>query len=322
MSVDDARHSVLSKARALSQSSIAAFGEEHARRAILPNAEFGRYEVREVDAKTALTVCRMPGEPWSLNPYMGCSHDCAYCYVPDVAHVERRKWGTYVIVKRNLPTILAHELRHKEPRPVFLSSATDPYQPAEGTHLITRRCLEQLSRADWPLRVLTRNPLVRRDIDLFKKFSDIEVGMSVPTLDETARRLVEPGAPPIEGRLKALRALHDAGLTTFAMMAPAFPLTGGIKPADVAAAFAEARVGSVTALAWRYLDTVVPILRERIGEDLPEFERAVQDAGYYDRLWRQLRAAFRGTGIELNADSTPARGARPRRPIQRSDQAP
>jgi len=326
MGADDARHSVLSKARPLSQSSLSAFASaEGQRAALLPPSEFGTYDVRELDAKSALTICRMPGEPYSLNPYVGCSHDCAYCYVPDVAHVERSRWGRYVVVKRNLPLLLQRELRHKIPRDVFLSSATDPYQPVEGTHEVTRRCLEVLSRADWPLRVLTRNPLVRRDIDLFRRFSDVTVGLSVPTLDDEARRLVEPGAPPIEGRLKALRALADAGLSTFANVAPAYPLTGGVKPLDVAEAFREAKVGVVYALPWRYLDTVLPVMRARLAGSEAEagFLEAVQDARYYDRLFRQFRAAFRIAGVKLESPGTP----RPLRTgsyaeIQRRDQAP
>lgn len=315
---DDARHSVLSKARPLAQASIEAFCDDAGRRAstaaLLPPSEFGRYEVREVDVKSALTLCRMPGEPWSLNPYMGCSHDCAYCYVPDVAHVERARWGSYVLVKRNLPRVLAEELRRKEPRDVFLSSATDPYQPAEGTHRVTERCLDLLLRADWPLRVLTRNPLVKRDARLFAQFSDCEVGMSVPTLDDDARRLVEPGAPTIEGRLRALRALADEGLAPYANLAPLFPLSGGVKPADVAEAFREAGVSTVYAGAWRYLDTVLPVLRQRVaGAECEAMERAVQDPAYYARLFRQLRAAFRDSGVAFVAmGETPSRGSRPR----------
>lgn len=313
---DDARHSVLSKARPLSQSAIESFlGSEGLRAGlVLPPSGFGRYEVKEVDVKSALTPCRMPGEPWSLNPYVGCSHDCAYCYVPDVAHVERPRWGTYVLVKRNLPKLLAEEVRRKEPRAVFLASATDAYQPVEGTHLVTRRSLEVLRRADWPLRVLTRNPLVRRDAKLLASFSDVAVGMSVPTLDDEARRLVEPGAPPIEGRLRALRALADEGLPPFVNLAPAFPLSGGVKPSDYADAFREAGVVRVYATAWRYLDTVLPVLRARLpDEDWAPFERAVQDPAYSQRLFRQFRAAFRDSGIEFGAMSeTPSWNGRTR----------
>lgn len=305
---DDARHSVLSKARPLSQTSLGAFAASQ--QPLLPRAEFGTYEVREVDAKSALTKCAMPGEPWALNPYMGCSHDCAYCYVPDVAHVERWRWGTYVVVKRNLPTLLAKEVQRKEPREVFLSSATDPYQPVEGTHLVTQRCVEVLARADWPLFVLSRNPLMRRDAQLFRRFTACSVGMSVPTLDEEMRRLVEPGAPTIEARLRTLRQLADEGLDTFANVCPAYPLSGGVTPRDVAMAFRDAGVKRVHVSPWRYLATVLPVLRERLPEEAHDlFSRAVVDAKYYQRLFRQLHAAFRGTGVEVGTmEAEPSMG--------------
>lgn len=308
---DDARHSVLSKARPLSQTALGSFLEVEGKRAqLLPPSEFGDYEVREVDAKQALTKCAMPGEPWSLNPYMGCSHDCAYCYVPDVAHVERKRWASYVIVKRNLPTLLAKEIHRKEPREVFLSSATDPYQPVEGTHQITRRCVEVLQRADWPIYVLTRNPLVRRDALLFKAFTDCAVGMSVPTLDDEMRRLIEPGAPSIEGRLKTLRALADEGLDTFANLCPAYPLSGGVTPADIARAFRDAGVKVVHASPWRYLGSVLPVLKERLPESEYElFSRAVTDTKHWLRFQRSLAAAFRGTGVQFGSmESEPSMG--------------
>lgn len=309
---DDAKHSVLSKARPLSQTALSAFLQQEGRRAqmLLPPSEFGKYEVREVDAKQALTVCRMPGEPWALNPYMGCSHDCAYCYVPDVAHVERPRWASYVIVKRNLPTLLSHEVHRRGMREVFISSATDPYQPVEGTHQITRRCLEVLARADWPIYVLTRNPLVRRDATLLKNFSDATVGMSVPTLDDEMRKLVEPSAPSIEARLRTLRELADEGLTTFANICPAYPLSGGVTPRDIATAFREAGVKTVHVSPWRYLASVLPVLEQRLSPGQYElFARSITDVGYWQRFHRQLIAAFRNTGVACSTmESEPSMG--------------
>jgi len=299
---DDRRHPILARSRPLSQTALEAFAEQAGRRhaALLPAAEFGTYAVREVDAKSALTVSGLPGEPYSLNPYTGCSHNCAYCYVPDIMHLETDKWASYVVVKRNLPRLLAKELARKERRPVYMSSATDPYQPAEATHEMTRRSLELLARADWPLRLLTRSPLVTRDLDLFSRFSDNQVGLSVPTLDDRLRRAIEPTAPPIEGRLRALRVLADAGLRPFANLIPAYPLLGGTTPAELARAFREAGVAVVHAGAWQYLETVLPVVRERLPPEAREaFTAAVADKGYYRRLFRSLTAAFRKEGVPL-----------------------
>lgn len=309
---NDAVHSVLSKARPLQQSSLEAFAQAHPRYDILPSGSFGTYEVREVDVKSALTVCRMPGEPWSLNPYTGCSHACAYCYVPDVAHVERGRWGSYVLVKRNLPRVLARELKRKPRKDVFLSSATDPYQPAEATHQVTRRALELLARADWPLGVLTRNPLVRRDIPIFRRFSQIEIGMSVPTLDDEIRRLVEPGAPPIEGRLRTLRALADEGFPPFANLAPAYPPTGGITPRDVAEAFRDSGVRNVLALPWRYVASLKPFLARALsGTRYEPVVDQLEDRALFERYFRDLSVEFARVHVAFKSADLRPSAARP-----------
>lgn len=299
LTVDDTRHSVLSRARAPGQTYIDSYATGTlSLDALIPRDSYGDVEIKEIESKSALTWMGDPFDQWGLNPYMGCSHACAYCYVPDVAHLERPRWGSYVVVKRNLPTILAHELRTKARHAVFLSSATDPYQAAEREHGITRKCLEQLLRADWPLRVLTRSPLVRRDTDLFSSFTDVSVGMSVPTLDDGARAVIEPRAPPIEGRLRALRSLADAGLDTYANLMPLYPLTGGITPGRVATAFEEAGVRRVYAGGWNYLAGVLPVLRERVaGTAYEDLWRRVVDPGERATLLDDLRRAFERTSV-------------------------
>ncbi|MHB8585787.1 MAG: SPL family radical SAM protein [Thermoplasmatota archaeon] len=296
---DDRQHSLLRRAAPLGQVALENFLGDHAdRHRGLPGADFGRYTVQDVRAKSALTICRQPGEPWSLNPYMGCSHACAYCYVPDVAHVERGRWGSYVVVKRNLPRILSAELRRFARKPIFMSSATDPYQPAEADHRITRQCLEIIAHAGWPLRVLTRSPLVRRDIDILSKFDDLEVGMSIPTLDDEARRLIEPSAPPIDGRLRTIRALADAGLRPYVNYAPAFPLSGGLRAKDVARMFHEAGASVVYAFPCRYLPGVAPILRERLeGSVLAALASQMTDVDHGERLVGEINEALAGFGL-------------------------
>lgn len=301
---DDSQHSLLSKAREVQQTPITAF--LGARRPsgpgdALPRASFGPYEVKELEVDAALTDCQLPGRSWSLNPYTGCSHDCAYCYVPDVAHLERDRWGSYVVVKRNLPRKLSRELKTKSERRVFLSSATDPYQPVEDRYEITRRSLELIAREDWPVRVLTRSPMVRRDLDLLASFTDATVGMSIPTVDDRARRLIEPGAPPIEGRLNTIERLAEAGLEPFVNLAPCYPLLEGTRPEDVAHALAEAGAARVYAGRWRYLDDVLAVVQQRTeATDYEAIARAVDDDKYYDRLFAALRGAFRRAGVDFH----------------------
>src|SRR5216684_5096317 len=198
--------------------------------------------IREVHVSSALRPDPLPGIDYSFNPYIGCYHGCTFCFVPRLLQIDRSTWGASVIVKRNAATVLAKELRRLPKGLVAISTATDPYQFVEGKYRITRHALEVLLKAQWPVSVLSRAPLMTRDLDLFTQFEEIEVGMSVPTLDDRARALLEPWAPPIDARLRCLRILADAGLTTFVGFAPAYPPTGGWTPEAIADAFAKAGV--------------------------------------------------------------------------------
>lgn len=203
------------------------------------------FVVREVHVSQALRKDPLPDIPYSFNPYVGCYHGCAFCYVPRLLQTPREDWGGAVVVKRNAPTVLAREVRRYGRGLVAISTATDPYQYVEGKYRVTRHALEVLLRADWPVHVLSRSPLMARDLDLFRRFREIEVGMSVPTLDDRARALLEPWAPPIPARLRCLKELADADLTTFVGFAPAYPPTRGVRPEEVAETFASLGVRKV-----------------------------------------------------------------------------
>jgi DNA repair photolyase len=135
----------------------------------------------------------------------------------------KEPWGEFVDVKVNAPDLLRVEKDRKKRGTVWVSGVCDPYQPLERRYKLTRRCLEILVRSDWPVRVQTRSPLVLRDIDILREARDLEVGLTVTTADDAIRRLFEPRAPAIEGRLKALDELRRAGVSTFAMIAPMLP---------------------------------------------------------------------------------------------------
>ena len=197
------------------------------------------FEIREIHVDSVLRKDPLPWLDYSFNPYVGCYHGCTFCYVPRLLQTDRADWGTSVAVKRNAPTVLAREVKRLPRGLVGISTATDPYQFVEGKYRITQHALEVLLRADWPVSVLSRSPLMMRDIDLFSRFRSIEVGVSVPTLDDRARALLEPWAPPIEARLRCLRALADAGLATFVSFSPAYPPTGGWTASTVADTFQE-----------------------------------------------------------------------------------
>ena len=185
----------------------------------------------------------------------------------------------------------------------MISTATDPYQFVEGRYLITRHALEVLLRARWPVSILSRSPLMVRDIDLFAQFETIDVGMSVPTLDDRARALLEPWAPPIEARLRCLQTLGEAGLDTFVSFAPVYPPTGDVTAEAIATEFAAR---GVTEVFTRTLDERWGV-REAMSARLQDSEIAselarISDDAYMGEFLVDLADACRAQGVTFHGD--------------------
>lgn len=186
-------------------------------------------EVSEILVKNALVRSRIPGVEYVINPYLGCAHGCRYCYAVFMRKYSRHhgqaRWGSFVEVKVNLLTVLRAELKRKRrPGRVLLSSVCDPYQALEGTYLLTRGCLELLREFGWSVEILTKSPLVTRDMDLLTVLPEVSVGFSIGTDSEEVRRVLEPQAPPLAARVAALKTLAQAGVPTWVFIAPMLPL--------------------------------------------------------------------------------------------------
>jgi DNA repair photolyase len=190
---------------------------------------------RDVSAKTALSASNLPGLDYALNPYVGCAHDCVYCFAPAVLNADRSKWGTDIGARTNLPRLLAKEVRGKNGM-VGVGTVTDPYQPVEEQLRLTRKCLEVLQKADIPISVLTKSALVTRDIDLLKGFTKVEVGVTITTYDDGLARQFEPGASPPTARFRAVAELQSADIDTYVMIGPVLPL---VSDRDLEAFFAK-----------------------------------------------------------------------------------
>jgi len=193
-------------------------------------ADEARYQ--EVTCRSALN--RVQGMPfnWTLNPYRGCTHGCHYCFARRY-HVQFEmnaddEFASVILVKHNLLEVLTRELDRPSWRRelVALGTATDPYQPIEGRYKLTRRAIAALARGRTPIGIVTKGPMVVRDIDVLldhERSAGCTIYMSVPTVDEDAWRLLEPGtAHPLQ-RLRAVRDLVDAGLKAGVLMAPIVP---------------------------------------------------------------------------------------------------
>ena len=189
-------------------------------------------DYREEPCRTAMN--RVTGMPfkWSLNPYMGCAHRCTFCYVRAFEKRADRpsddRYGRSIRVKVNVVEVLGRELARKRwaHEGVVVGAATDPYQPAEGRYRLTRGCLEAFMAARNPFSIITRGPMIIRDVDVLTEASrraDVHVTFSVPTLDEAIWRTTEPGTAPPRQRLRALTRLVDAGIDAGVGMAPILP---------------------------------------------------------------------------------------------------
>src|ERR671936_2511512 len=186
----------------------------------------------EITVKSALTRVRgMPYFSWSLNPYFGCSHSCAYCYAREY-HAKRDKdtgrgFDREIEVKINFPDLLRDELKHLRLREtVALGTATDPYQRCEGRYRLTRRTLEALVESALPLVIVTKGTLVVRDTDLLVRLAHqvaVRVCFSIGSVDADLARKVEPDTPPPASRLEAMRRLRGAGLDAGVLAAPILP---------------------------------------------------------------------------------------------------
>ena len=187
---------------------------------------------QEVQCRSALNPVEGMPFKWTLNPYRGCTHGCHYCFARRY-HAQFElgagdDFASIILVKTNLVDVLTRELdRPSWTREVVaMGTATDPYQPIEGTYRLTREALAALAAARTPVGVVTKGPMVVRDIDVLQSVNaaaSCTVYLSVPSVDMDAWRRLEPGtAPPLQ-RLKAVRALVDAGVPAGVLMAPIVP---------------------------------------------------------------------------------------------------
>lgn len=194
--------------------------------------------VKEIVARKILTEAKGyldVGFTHSLNPYSGCEFSCRYCYVREMPIQKYKEipWGSWLDIKINVAESYKKEIsllrKKNKPVNIFMSSATDPYQPMERKVKITREIL--IAMIDHPpdfLQIQTRSPLITRDIDLLVKLKekcDVLVSMTIETDREDIKRLFAPYAPGIQLRLKALREVYEAGLSTQASISPVLPFT-------------------------------------------------------------------------------------------------
>jgi DNA repair photolyase len=257
-------------------------------------------KIAEIEAKTLIQRSKIPSITYVINPYTGCALACAYCYASFSGRLVGepvKEWGNYVYAKKNAVELVHKELNkmpeHKRQGTLLLSSVTDPYQGPERKYRLTRGILEALVEIQYPgtVRILTKAPLVTRDIDLLVQLPQVEVGMTVTTTDDRVSRWLEVRAPRASQRLGALEELRSAGIQTFAFVGPLLPhfVTAPELLDKLLGRLANAGVQEV------YMEHInlKQYIRERMGPVLAEESSDVQEA-YIRARTKEHRAQLDG----------------------------
>ena len=246
----------------------------------------------------------------SLNPYRGCEHGCTYCYARPMHEYLGFSAGldfeTRILVKRDAPALLrkAFSARRWKPRVVALGAATDPYQPVERRLRLTRGCLEVFAEFRNPVAIVTKGAGITRDLDLLRELADhrcVSANVSITTLDDRLRRLLEPRASSPRKRLEAVEALARAGIPVRVMVAPVIPgLTDHEIPRLVQAA-ADAGAGGARMLLLRLPHGVADLFEAWLERHFPERKAKVLGRIRTLRGGRlndsRFHARFRGSGL-------------------------
>lgn len=260
-----------------------------------PEARLTDVEYLEIQCKSALNAVKGMSFGWSLNPYIGCEHRCSFCYVRAYELRADRpfddRYGRTVRVKVNVAGVLRGELARRSWRreTVVIGAATDPYQPAEGRYRLTRQCLEALRDFSNPAGLITRGPMIVRDIDVLSELArraDLTVTFSLPTMDDEIWRRTEPGTAHPRQRLRALERLVDAGIKAGVAIAPILP--GLTDRADrLEAVVKAARAAGATNL-WAGMlhlrdgtrEHFMAVLARHWPELVPQYESAYRERKY------------------------------------------
>ncbi|MCY2959987.1 MAG: PA0069 family radical SAM protein [Planctomycetota bacterium] len=248
-----------------------------------------RLEVYEEEAESVLSTNDSPdvGFRWSVNPYRGCWHACAYCFARPGHQLLGFGAGTdferRIVVKTNAPEVLSVELARRSWRreTVVFSGVTDCYQPLEASYALTRRCLEICLARRTPVAIITKSTLIRRDVDLLARLASgpgAHVTFSIPFLDEPVARALEPGAPTPSRRFETMRLLADAGVPVGISLAPLIP---GFRESDIPALLVRAKengASSAFTTLLRLPAEVAPVFEERFRAAFPDHWNKVEGA--------------------------------------------
>jgi DNA repair photolyase len=244
------------------------------------------------EAKNIITKSNIPSIDYVINPYTGCQHGCIYCYAEFMIRFTNHKgdkWGQFLDIKTfDLDKIKPEKYNGKR---LLLSSVTDPYLPLEKKYQNTRKILEKLVNTKAEVSILTKSKLVVRDIDLFKKFENIQVGISISTLDEGFARIVERAASKPLERLEAIEQINKAGIETYTFISPYFPEITNYKGIiEKVRSYSNHFLFENLNFRPHNIPRIMKVIKDHYPNLLRNYKEIQKDRGYWDILEDEIKS--------------------------------
>lgn len=266
--------------------------------------------VKEIICSSAIGKCGFPGGGWAINPYVGCTHNCLYCYARFIKRFTNHNepWGFFVDARVNIAEVLKKQLKSPKYKSgqIFIGTVTDPYQQVENKYQLTRQILEVLKDYGASVSILTKSDLILRDLDLLKQFKNIDVNFTIATIDERFKKLVEPNSPTIAARIEAIKTLVKNKIPAFVMMGPYFPFF--TKPEEMLSLFKKLGVTRVFTESFNTVGGnwmgVEEVLKTNYPEILPKMKEILFDKKKFDEFYQREREKIETLAQQLNLPVT------------------
>jgi DNA repair photolyase len=250
--------------------------------------------IRHVAARTVVTKSKLPDADFVINPYTGCTHGCVYCYAEFMCRFtghSGEKWGTFMDIKEGGRMPGPKVLKDKT---VLIGSVTDPYNHLEKKYQKTRSILARLGEFDARIEILTKSPLVLRDLDILGKFKNLRVGISLSTVDDRLARLIEPHAVSPQVRLETMKKLKAAGIGVYAFISPLFPFLSDYR--EIVGAIekhADYICFENLNLRGSYKKTVLRLVERNYPEQYRDFAAVYQSKEEFNDYWHKIEKEIR-----------------------------
>jgi len=230
-----------------------------------------------------------------INPYTGCQHACKYCYADFIRRFQniKEKWGEFVYAKINCPGFLERELEKNKPGHIWMSSVCDCYMPIENRFKLTRKILEIISKSPYKnkftIEILTKSNLVRRDFDLLKKLN-VELGISINTLDDRISKIIEPFASLPRERINILKEAKKLGIKVYGFISPVLPGITNLEELFKELSFCEYVWVELLNTKKSVLNRLMPVIEKNFPDKVKDLKFQIENPEeYYEKIKKEIR---------------------------------